>query len=100
MIERPCGSEGRIDTSPEEDQDRTDNVDQHSQPIPAVGIHDNVGVTGDNGSGGNQNTHTSSVVDVQTVCGDEIRGLIQQIRHVVADDRLIETVTHIQPEAC
>lgn len=97
FIELGRGLERRIDSSPEEDKQTTDGIDQYRQPVPPITVDKDIGVAGNDGTRGDKYTHSVPVANVFSTRVHEVCWLIQLIWHKEAYDGLVKPVKHMQP---
>lgn len=97
FIELGRSLERRVDSGPEEYKQTTDGIYQYRQPVPPITVDKDIGVAGNNGTGGDKYTHSVPVANVFSTGVHEVRWLIQLIWHIEAYDGLVKTVKHMQP---
>lgn len=100
LVELETVLERRVDASPGKNQKDADHGDECHEPIPPVGIEEDVNVDDNNGCVCNKHTHLPVVVDGVPSIGVEGGRCEQEIRHEEDYQRLVKPIKHVQPTLC
>lgn len=97
-VEGEACSEGCVGASPQENEESGDDSDETHEPIPAVGVHHEIGVDNDNRRYGDVDAESLVVVNAATFLGHEVANAEEQVGEVEADDTLVQAINHVDPE--
>lgn len=86
FIELIGAQERRVNSSPEPDEQDTNDHKKAHKPVPSIGVEQDVGIDADDGSNSNIDTESLSVIDIQAIASDRLTRNEQQVSHKEADD--------------
>jgi hypothetical protein len=98
-IEERRRGEGSVHSSPEENEYIRDDNNEHHQPIPTIGVDQNVHVDRDDGGVSNVGAKSKAVLYAKTIASQEGARHKQKIRNEENHDGLINTINHVEPLA-
>lgn len=98
LVKLPRSSDGCIHAGPEEDEQVTDDDNQEHQPVPTIGVDQDVEVDRDHRRMGDVATETKPIRHIQAVEGNERAVDDGEIWDEENHDGLIDAIQHVKPE--
>lgn len=99
-VELSRGCKGGIDTSPEEDEQVTQYDNEQHDPIPTIGVDENVEVDCEHSRVCNIATKPDTVLYVEAVTSDKVGVDECEVRDKEYHDTLVDSIDHVEPVDC
>ena len=99
VVKRPRISCRSVHARPEENEEVTDDNNQEHDPVPSVGVDEDVQVDSEHRRVGNVTSKAEPVGDIETVKSNVVTVDHGEIRDEEDHDGLVDTVQHVEPRA-